>query len=187
MQCTLLYSPLSLCFPISFVASCSVTCINVLHCEICPSYSRYGACVYTDQGTIPAWLRTPIYPLGPYTYWGFLFHGNAIRRLCSSRGLTWVEVLRLYDRDNAAILTWFGAGDGKSCKLDTNVGDCGTILCKINSNKAKDDRDILYMLDMIYYIYYYIARQESLTGVHHDRCKSVPGLGCSDPGIFSGS
>ena len=35
---------------------------------------------------IPAWFGTPIYPLGPFTYWEFHCLVNAIRRLCGSRG-----------------------------------------------------------------------------------------------------
>ena len=38
---------------------------------------------------------------------------------------------------------WFVARDGKSCKLGTHVpGDCGTIWCRIHTNKAKEGRYI---------------------------------------------
>ena len=57
-----------------------------------PTFSWYGPHVYTEQGNIVAWFRTPIYPLEPYTYLGFHFHVNEIRQHGPRAG-TWVEVL----------------------------------------------------------------------------------------------
>ena len=60
---------------------------------LCIPFSRHGPCVCTDRSNLPAAFRTPIYPRGSYTYLRFHFHFNSIRRLCGSRGGTWVEVL----------------------------------------------------------------------------------------------
>ena len=38
---------------------------------LCLPFSRHGPHIYTDQGHLSAWFHTPIYPLRPYTYWGF--------------------------------------------------------------------------------------------------------------------
>ena len=44
---------------------------------VCTPFSRHGPCVYTAQGKLPAWARTPIYPPGPYTHWRFIgFHSD---------------------------------------------------------------------------------------------------------------
>ena len=70
-------------------------------------FSRHGPHDYNDRCKLPAWTSTPIYPPRPYTDWWFSFDVIAIRRLCGSRGGTWVEVLLrcLYNR-NDTISTW---------------------------------------------------------------------------------
>ena len=63
---------------------------------LCPPFSRHSPCVYTYWGR----FRTPIYPLGPYTHWGFHFDVNAIRRhecMCECVHTTLVYVWRVND------------------------------------------------------------------------------------------
>ena len=71
---------------------------------LCPPFYRHGPCVYTDRDNIPALFRTTIYPLGPYTYWGFHFNVNAVRRLGGSRGGTLVEVWML--KSTSCLPSW---------------------------------------------------------------------------------